>query len=475
MYTCKKYKSFYFLLAFNTKYCIFTYMHRNHEVQLRAWKGDPNRKPLVVRGARQVGKTWSLKKFGRENFAACHYLNFEEDERLAALFEPDLKPDRILNDLRFRLNTNIQPSTDLLIFDEVQRCGRALTSLKYFAEEMPGIAICAAGSLLGVTLSDVSFPVGKVRFLDLYPMTFAEFTKALHEDMLLELMQNHTPCEPYPQQAHERLWELWKRYLVVGGLPAAVSAFVSEHENLFEAVRNVRAIQLDLIDSYLADVAKHSGKTNALHIERVWSSIPGQLARQQEGGAPRFIFKGVVPGVRGYERLAGPIDWLDAAGLILRTSIVEKPWIPLSGYAAENKFKLYLFDTGLLGALAGIDPSVFLRYGFGSYQGYIAENFVAQELIAAGIQKLYCWQGRTSEIEFLIPSGASVIPIEVKSGNVVHSKSMGVFEQRFSPEFAILLSAHNSRKSKKRLYAPLYAAAKIKEIRDPLLDFRGLR
>lgn len=438
-----------------------THMYRHHSQQLISWKNAEKRKPLIIRGARQVGKTFSLKKFGREHFPAFHYLDFEEDPGLCDIFEPDLRPERIISDLRFRLNTNINPSTDLIVFDEIQRCGRALTSLKYFCEEMPQLALCAAGSLLGVALTPDSFPVGKVSFLDFYPMSFSEFVFALDEQMLGRLLCEHNPRDEYPEPAHQRLWQLWKEYLVVGGLPAAVAVFAAHHGNLFEAVGKVRTVQRDLVTAYLADIAKHSGKLNALHIERVWRSVPAQLARGQDGNAPKFKFRGVVPGIRGYDRLAGPIDWLEAAGLLLRTSIVETPCIPLSAFAGENRFKLYLFDIGILGALGGIDPRVFLEYDFGSYKGYVAENFVAQELTASGAVSLYCWTGRTSEVEFLFQRGSAVIPLEVKSGRSTRSKSLDVFEDRYHPAESFVLSARNAHRRGSRLYMPLYAAESL--------------
>jgi predicted AAA+ superfamily ATPase len=433
-------------------------MRRNFSIDLIKWKNSNPRKPLIIRGARQVGKTWSLKKFAQEEFPAWHYLNFEEEEWISRIFDINLNPQRILDDLRFKLNRNIDPDKDLIIFDEIQRCGRALTSLKYFCEEMPNLAVCAAGSLLGVSLSNESFPVGKVTFLDMHPMNFCEFVEGIGEQTSAELLAEHDPHKPYPEVAHEKLWELWKQYLIVGGLPASVASFAESRTNLFESMQKVRRVQRDLVSAYLADIAKHSGKANTLHIERVWQSIPSQLARAQDNSSPKFKFRDVIPGIRGYERLAGPIDWLEAANLVIKTSIVEKPDIPLSGFASQNRFKLYLFDVGILGALADIPPAVFLQYGFGSYQGWVAENFTAQELRASGIDKQYCWSGKTSEIEFCVQSGAEVIPIEVKSGNKIHSKSLGVFEERFKPSQSYVFSARNSQCAGIRRFIPIYAA-----------------
>jgi predicted AAA+ superfamily ATPase len=437
-------------------------MKRNITASLEVWKISSDRKPLILRGARQVGKTYSLKAFGQRNFPRCHYVNFEEDERSSRIFDRDLKPDRILDELQFYLDQAIHRHEDLIIFDEIQRCPRALTSLKYFSEDMPGLAICAAGSLLGVGLNMESFPVGKVQFLDLHPLTFYEFLAGIGKDRLAELIEEHDLFQPLPDTAHEQLWELWKHYLVVGGLPEVVNRYQERQENLFEAMQFVRKTQRDLLDAYVADIAKHSGKANALHIERLWRNVPEQLGQAGSGSTAKFKLRDAVPGIRGYGRLSSPLDWLDGADLVIRIPIVDAIGIPLSAYGKENRFKLYFFDTGLLGAISGIAPSVFLNYGFGSYQGYIAENYVAQELRAKDISNLYCWQGRTSEVEFLLENEAGIIPVEVKSGKVTQSKSLKVYSDRYQPKLAYVLSANNIARQIIRHYLPLYMASRLK-------------
>lgn len=380
-------------------------MKRNVTESLNEWKSSENRKPLILKGARQVGKTHTLKEFGRTTFPRCHYVNFEEDERPGRIFEQDLKPHRILDELQFYLDQMIDRREDLVIFDEIQRCPKALTSLKYFAEDMPELALCAAGSLLGVTLHTDSFPVGKVQFLEMHPLSFDEFLDGTEKERLAELVRKHDLALPIPVMAHEQLWELWKRYLVVGGLPEVVNYYRERQENLYQAVQKIRKAQRDLLDAYLADMAKHCGKVNALHIERLWRNVPAQLARAQNGSAGKFKLRESIPGIRGYERLSAPLDWLEGADLLIRVPIIDAVGIPLSGYAKENRFKLYFFDIGLLGAMSNIAPATFLNYDFGSYQGYVAENFVAQELRAAGDKRLFCWQGRTAEVEFLLERG----------------------------------------------------------------------
>jgi hypothetical protein len=428
---------------------------------LNRWKTSVNRKPLILRGARQVGKTYSLKEFGGAAFPRFHYVNFEKDGKLGRIFERDLKPDRILDELQFYLDRPIDRRQDLVIFDEIQRSSKALTSLKYFSEEMPEMALCAAGSLLGVALQPDSFPVGKIQFLDMYPLSFDEFLDGAGKERLAELIRKHDLTQPFPETAHEQLWGLWKHYLVVGGLPDAVNRYRERQESLYEAVQAIRKAQRDLLEAYLADMAKHSGKSNALHIEKLWRNVPAQLARAQNGSAGKFKLREGIPGIRGYERLSAPLDWLECANLLIRTPIIDAVGVPLSGYAKENRFKLYFFDVGLLGAASGIAPATFLNYDFGSYQGYVAENFVAQELRAAGDKTLFCWQGRTAEVEFLLEREGEVVPVEVKSGWVTQSKSLKVYMERYRPPRAYILSANNISRRNIVCYLPLYAAGRL--------------
>ncbi|MDP2735484.1 MAG: DUF4143 domain-containing protein, partial [bacterium] len=271
----------------------------------------------------------------------------------------------------------------------------------------------------------------------------------------------HDVTRPFPEMAHEQLWGLWKQYLVVGGLPDAVNRYRERQENLYEAVQAIRKTQRDLLEAYLADMAKHSGKSNALHIEKLWWNVPAQLARTQNGSAGKFRLREGIPGIRGYDRLSAPLDWLECANLLLRTPIIDAVGVPLSGHVKENRFKLYFFDVGLLGAASGIAPATLLNYGFGSYQGYVAENFVAQELRAAGDKTLFCWQGRTSEVEFLLEREGEVVPVEVKSGWVTQSKSLKVYMERYRPPRAYILSADNGSRGNIVRHLPLYAAGRL--------------
>ena len=429
--------------------------------ELRDWKRTKDRKPLILRGARQVGKTYILLDFGKNYFPNYHYLNFEKDSQLNSIFEKNLSPTRIINELQFYLDTSIDIKHDLLIFDEIQHFPRVLTALKYFLEEMPELALCSAGSLLGISLAGDSFPVGKVTFLDLYPLNFDEFLEGIGKLRLTELLRTYNFQEPLPKIAHEQLWDLWKNYLIIGGLPEAVNIYREHLENPYNAIKAVRNTQRDLLDTYMADIAKHSGKVNAQHIKRLWRNVPIQLAHTQDEGSQKFRFKDAVPKLRGYERLSSPICWLENARLILRTSIVNRAEIPLLSFSKENRFKQYFLDVGLLTAVSNIDPKFIIKYDYGNYKGYIAENFVAQELSSVGIRELFCWEGRTSEIEFLLETQSGIIPIEVKAGKITKSKSLNIFEEHYHPKQSIVLSARNVKVSSSRLYAPIYSAGQL--------------
>ncbi len=431
-------------------------MHR-----LLEWQMEATRKPLLLKGVRQVGKTHLLKEFGRLHFPNVHYFNFEKQPDLAKIFAPNLDPQRILNELSFYLDRPIHIGTDLVIFDEIQELPKALTSLKYFQEECPKLHLCGAGSLLGLHLGSGSFPVGKVTFETLQPMSFEEFLMAT-DDKSLPIIQNFTVKEKIPEIVHAHLWDQLKRYFVVGGLPEVVATYCAHKGDLFEALSLVRKKQDDLLNSYYADIAKHSGKTNAMHIDRVFQSVPTQLQQVQDGSSARFKFRGVVPGVTHYDRLAGAIDWLETAGLVVKVPIVNTGHLPFKGYVRENFFKLLLFDIGMLGSMSGLSPKVILDYEYGSYKGCFAENFVAQELISAGIESLFSWQEHTAEVEFLIEDDGRAVPIEVKSGSITKAKSLKVFSGKYNPPYRIIVSGRPFVISMDRVhYYPLYLAGRI--------------
>lgn len=427
--------------------------------RLLEWKRGNERKPLLLKGVRQVGKTHLLKEFGRFHFPQYHYFNFEKQPNLAKIFEADLVPQRILTELSFYQDRPINIEEDLVIFDEIQELPKALTSLKYFQEDCPELNICGAGSLLGLHLSPGSFPVGKVTFETLRPMSFEEFLMA-NDDKSLPIIQKLTTKDKIPEILHEHLWEQLKRYFIVGGLPEAVATYCENKSNLFDAFSLVRKKQDDLLNSYYADIAKHSGKVNAMHIDRVFRSVPAQLAEVQDGSIARFKFKGVVPGVTHYDRLAGAIDWLEATGLVIKVHIVNTGYLPFKGYAKENFFKLLLFDVGILGNMSGLPPKVILDSDYGSYKGYFAENFVAQELISSGKDSLFSWQEHQAEVEFLLEMQGQVIPIEVKSGSITKAKSLKTFSEKYKPPYQIIFSGRsfNIESGRGVNYYPLYLA-----------------
>ena len=438
-------------------------MKRDVFIKLKEWKNKKDRKPLILKGARQVGKTYILKYFGQQCFEKVHYLNFEKQDQLSSIFDQDFNPDRILDEISFSLNQEIDKEKDLIIFDEVQNSPKALTSLKYFQEEMPGLAICCAGSLLGVCLCEESFPVGKIEFLDMYPMSFCEFLLAIEDVKSYNLIKKYNSSTNVSEVVHKHLWDKLKIYFIVGGLPEIVKTYIDNKDNLIKALTVVREKQNNLIIMYQADMAKHSGKQNAMQIERLWRNVPAQLAMQQDGSSAKFKFRGVIPGINRYSRLVGSIDWLQAAGLIIKVSIINKAELPFMAHAKDNSFKLYLFDIGLLGALSDLPINTIMEYNYGTYKCYYAENFVAQEFICAGYKNLHCWAERTSEVEFVLEVDGDILPIEVKSGWNTRSRSLASFVKKYSPKYRTIMSANNFKidGSNKVHRYPLYLASKF--------------
>jgi uncharacterized protein len=432
-------------------------IYRNKYENLEKWRKTSERKPLILKGPRQVGKTFLIKEFGKSQFPLVHYFNFEEDAKLGTIFEPDLKPKRILDDLSLYQNKTIS-QRDLVIFDEIQACPLALTSLKYFCESMPDRFIVAAGSLLGLHFNS-SFPVGKVEFLDLAPLCFAEFLLALNETKLHEKLSSEGMALSLPDAIHHRLWNLLKTYFVVGGMPEVVSSYAKNMNDPVKAFSEARSIQNSLITSYTNDIAKHSGKLSGMNIERVWKSVPAQLSSSIDGRANKYRFKDVLSGQKGFRDLSGPIDWIKKAGLVLQVKIVNSGLVPSYAYTKENRFKLMLHDVGLLGAMCKLEPRTILSWEFGTFKGFFAENFVAQELDSCGIE-LFCWEEGKAEIEFLIQSGDDNVPVEVKSGkNINKAKSLVSFTKKYEPSYSIIFSSNlPAGTNGKILKMPLYLA-----------------
>lgn len=429
------------------------------------WKNRASRKPLILRGARQVGKTYLLKEFGKQYFANYHHFDFEQNKhQLKPVFQNSLQPRTILRNLALLANREINVETDLIILDEIQHIPEALTALKYFQEEMPQVAVVAAGSLLGITLSDVSFPVGKVEFLNLYPMTFEEFLMNYGNSLLYDAFMEGSKTFAGEEVAHQKLLEVLKEYYVVGGMPEMIASFLQEKDNpgIFKTIRKK---QLDLLNALKADFSKHSGRVNALHIASVYDNVPLQLAQYVDDSVKRFRFKSVVKGKKGFVELQGPISWLENARLIIKVLIANRAELPIRAFCKENIIKLYLNDIGLLGAVLDIPPSAIILGEFGMTRGFFVENFVAMELWAATDAPLYSWNERNSEIEFLLLKDNHIIPVEVKSSTRVKSKSLLQYIKKYHPPYAIVLSEKNfHRKDKLRFVVPLYFAGKLPQM-----------
>lgn len=415
-------------------------MKRTIYQQLLEWKHARDRKPLVMKGARQTGKTYILKEFGKKEFPGLHYINFQKDKTACEIFSGNLSPSRLLESIQLYLEERVEPAEDLLFFDEIQDCPRALTSLKYFCEDMRELAVVGAGSLLGVTQIDEPFPVGKVSFLNLYPMSFEEFLLAVGDVRFYDKIRSLSYPETILPVLHGQLMEKLKEYFIVGGLPEVVEAYCKNLEDKPGAFKKVRDKQEELINSYTSDFSKYSGKIRANEIASVFESIPHQLARESR----KFKASDVITGGR-FSRLKSPIDWLCGAGLLIKVKIANSGEIPFEAFTQENRIKLYLFDIGILGALARIpSKSLFLKNDlFSTFKGAFCENFTAQEFVYSGSGQLYSWMGRTSEIEFVREVDGNVYPIEVKAGESGKLKSLNVFAEKYPVEYRTRISGRN--------------------------------
>ena len=439
-------------------------MKRTISTQLRTWKESNERKPLLLEGARQVGKTYSLLKFGESDFAAHHHFDFERSPALRGVFESDLKPSRIIEALSAHSRQRIDPARELLIFDEVQKAPRALTALKYISQDHPDWFIAATGSLLGVGLGEASFPVGQVKRLRMYPMTFIEFLLGTGNEILAEAIQHPRWEEAQVELVHQEIWQELKTYLITGGLPDVVKTLRNYSGDLPAAYNQVRERQSEILQDYQDDIAKHSGKLKAVKINAVLESVPAQLARESIG-VRKFVFKQVFERNSKYAELEAPIHWLIRAGLVHKIPICDQIRIPLKAHCDDSRFILYLFDVGMLGAMTDLSPYAIRDYNYGSYKGYFAENFVLQEMVSSGNVSLFSWQENTSQIEFLLSSGEDVFPIEVKAGVSTKAKSLGIFQQKYSPKSAYLLSGKAYKPcTRNRQMLPLYYACQLQEL-----------
>jgi len=433
-------------------------MRRAKIAELIAWKNSPSRKPLIIRGARQVGKTWLMKEFGNTQYAQTVYINFEKSKRLKALFSDDFDVQRILVALQAETGLTINAENTLLIFDEIQEVPEALTALKYFYEDAPEYHVISAGSLLGVALhSHTSFPVGKVIFMDLYPFTFLEFLDAIGEKALIDILHNEDwkLITSYKTRYIERL----RQYYYVGGMPEAVLKF-TENANFQE----VRDIHKQILDAYEQDFSKHAPRDIVPRIRMVWNSIPAQLAKENR----KFIYGIIKEGARAKDyELA--LSWLVDCGLVHKICRVTKPAIPLKAYEDRNAFKLFLADIGLLAAMGDIDSKTLLEGNaiFSEFKGALTEQYVLQQLNSTNEYVIYYWSAErsASEVDFIVQYKDLVVPIEVKAEENLQAKSLKVYVEKFKPKVSIRTSMSDFRKQDWLTNLPLYAINGLLNIR----------
>lgn len=431
-------------------------MRRNFIEKLIEWKENPNRKPLVLWGARQVGKTWLLKEFGKTCFENVLYISFYNNKKDSDLFERDYDTKRILGALEIQHHIKILPSKTLIIFDEIQAAPKVLESLKYFCEEASEYAVVAAGSLLGVSIHEgLSFPVGKVNELRLFPMTFSEFLLALGEENLAKLIEEKNPENPLISDLRETFIPFLRDYYFTGGMPEAVLAFVESRD-----YDKVRSVQNDIISQYEGDFGKHVDSKELPRIRMVWNSLPMQLAKENK----KFFFGQIKSGARMKE-FEIAIQWLCDAGLIYKVQKVSKPAMPLKAYSVFSDFKIYLNDIGLLAALSELDKDSIISGNdvFVEFKGALTEQYVLQELKAMTSYTPYYYSGEKStyEVDFLIQKGKLIVPLEVKAEENVKAKSLRFFVDKFNSEYAVRTSMSNYRKEEWLTNIPLWAVSGV--------------
>ena len=425
-------------------------MYREAIIQLNSWKKDKFRKPLILRGARQVGKTWLLQEFGRTSYSKFVYVNFEDTPTLQNIFIANFDIERIIKVLLIYSGVNITAEDTLIVFDEIQSAERGITSLKYFCEKAPQYHIVAAGSLLGMGLhSHISFPVGKVDFLDLRPLSFNEFLLSLNEENLVKSLE--TKDWSVVSIFSEKLKEYLRHYLYVGGMPEVVDAFIQTRD-----WQLVRRIQHRILSSYEGDFSKHAPNEIVPRIRMVWQSIPSQLAKENK----KFVYGVIKEGARAKDfELA--IQWLVDCGLLLKCYRISKPCMPLAAYQDLSVFKLFLHDVGLLGAMAGLDVRTIIEGNkiFTEFKGALTEQYVMQQLRLESERFIAYWTNErsTSEVDFVIQEDGDIIPIEVKAGENLKARSFKLFCEKHKPAKAIRASLSDYHEESWMVNMPLYA------------------
>ena len=427
---------------------------------LLAWKREPRRKPILLDGARQTGKTYLVERlFGAREFRKVHKLDFRLAPEYSSVFANGLSPQAVIDNIEVVLNDSVDQTHDLIFFDEVGECQPAVDALKYFAELAPGAFVCASGSNVGLL---GSFPVGKVQQLELFPLCFEEFVMASGKPSLLAAFRRRADS----QAAHELLWSLFLDYCFVGGMPEAVAAWFGTDRGMAARIQRVEGIHRDLVAGFERDFGKYSGKRHAQHIETVFHNVPRQLATAQDGSVKRFRFKGVIERKRGYLDLKGPIDWLEKARLAWKCHPIDcRPQLPLPHLIKDNRFRLFLFDVGILRYLLRL-PYTVQRDTRHAYKGFMAENFVQTELRARVGYPPFGWEQGRAEVEFLHQaSDGSIIPVEVKSGTRTRARSLQSYIERHRPKRAITLTARPRAESDGVVWNwPLYDAQFLREL-----------
>lgn len=430
-------------------------MYRYAINDLIAWKNSPNHMPLIIKGARQVGKTWLMQEFGKTQYEKIAYISFDSNPRLDTLFQKDLNVKRLIDGLNIEVGFNITPKDTLIIFDEIQENPLALTSLKYFCENAPEYDIIAAGSLLGVAHHrGTGFPVGKVEYLNLYPLSFKEFLLAMNENQILGIIDKND----FEMQKvfKERIIDLLRRYCYVGGMPKAVLSFSQEQDyNL------VRKIQRNILSDYEGDFSKHIPSEQVERTRLLWNAIPSQLVKENK----KCVYGKIKQGARAKD-FEIALNWLIDSGLVHKVSRVTEPNMPLKAYEDVSAYKLFLLDVGLLGAMNDLDPRSLLENDklFNDYNGAITEQYVLQEFKTLGDIPTFYWANNRAELDFLIQYQNNIIPVEVKATINLQAKSLKSFRQKFNPKFSIRTSLANFEENNDLFNIPLYDIENVKEI-----------
>lgn len=416
--------------------------------ELIKWKNSKYRKPLILKGARQIGKTYILKQFGKENYEDIAYFNFDHDEDLQNLFESSKNPQRILEQLTFIYKKEIKPEKTLIIFDEIQECPNALNSLKYFQEEANEYHIVCAGSLLGIRLSHTSFPVGKVEFLNMYPMTFSEFLIADNCENLVEYMKSIKCIEKFPDIFFNQLEEKLKAYFIIGGMPEAVQVWVNEKN-----IELVERVQQNILKAYESDFSKHTQNNEANKISLIWNSIPSQLAKENK----KFLYQTIKEGARARE-YEGALNWLNDANLIYKVYNVTKTDLPLIAYNDLSAFKIYMNDVGLLRNMANLDSRIVIEGDrlFEEFKGAFTENYVLNMLTTKFDKVPNYFTFDRHEIDYIIQYQNKIIPIEVKANKSTNNVSLTRYNEKYKNDLSIRFSMRNLSKDGNIINIPLF-------------------